>query len=327
MFLVSLISSLWSSKSGPYKERFFLLRAQAVSGLILICFVYQAHAADVRCLRFVINTDRCAIGLLDGEIAKGDYQKVKDIYIKNHPALGIFYLRSNGGDVSEAIKIGQLFHKYFIIADAPVWQTTTSSFKLGASAAVICAGPDCVCASACALIWFGAPKRLGVVGLHRPHFASPTFKELSPALAAETYRPMIESVANYLTEVEAPKSAIEAMVATSSAQVTWYNLNGMPEDRAPSFAEWEDANCGAFGSDKFDMLVKQSVWCDWGNAQACALTQSLRSEEDRRFDCIGDLLFKHRSNIPAPFRTLFFAEAAPSARFFGEKDQFPSCRP
>lgn len=50
----------------------------------------------------------CAHGFISGLIEKGDYEKVRTFYRQNHPFLNWFDLASPGGDVVEAIKIGQL---------------------------------------------------------------------------------------------------------------------------------------------------------------------------------------------------------------------------
>ncbi len=295
-------------KTYPKPKLILFLGLRALFCMFVVLFSQPLLAANIKCALFVQKSEQCYVALLEGEIVSGDYEKVISLYAKSHPLLGWFYLKSPGGNVSEAIQIGALLRKYFIPVRAPSWNPGASRFELTLGSKNICNGPNCICASACALIWFGAPERDGAVGLHRPHFASPTFKGLSPALASETYRPMIESVVKYLTEMEAPKSAIEAMVATSSAQVTWYNLENYSGDRAPSFAEWEDANCGAFGSDKTEWQARASLECLSGNAQACTLAKSLENERYKRIGCTVDLLRRHRSNLAAPSTGFFGSE-------------------
>jgi hypothetical protein len=119
----------------------------------------------------------CKYGYLHGTIAKGDYEKVRALLRLNQQMLNVFYLASPGGDVNEAILIGRLFREYLITAWAP--QDFSGSFLLATSPTILCRGTECVCASACALIWFGAVDRSGVVGLHRPRIGDPTFKTLA----------------------------------------------------------------------------------------------------------------------------------------------------
>jgi hypothetical protein len=85
----------------------------------------------------------------------------------------------------------------------------------------LCRGQECICASACALMWFGAVERLGEVGLHRPSTEDPAFKALPPAEASTTYRRILSSIISYLDEMEVPKPMIDAMVSTSSSEIRW----------------------------------------------------------------------------------------------------------
>jgi hypothetical protein len=158
---------------------------------------------------------------LDGQILKGDYEKVVTFLRAHLPYLDDFFLNSPGGDVEEALKIGRLFRKQLI---------GTSSAE--------------DCASSCALIWFGGIHRTGRAGLHRPYRTDPMFKALSPADASTAYRQVVERITTYLDEMEVPKSIIETMVATSSSDVHWVYAGTDKLDRPPSIAEWEDATCG-----------------------------------------------------------------------------------
>jgi hypothetical protein len=61
----------------------------------------------------------CRYAFLDGEIVGGDYEKVLAFYRQHHPFLQNLTLRSPGGDVDTAIKIGRLLREYLILARAP----------------------------------------------------------------------------------------------------------------------------------------------------------------------------------------------------------------
>src|SRR5260370_38307902 len=58
-------------------------------------------------------------GFLNGQISKGDYDKVVMFIRANHPFVRHFNLVSPGGNVDEALKIGRLFRKYLIATVAP----------------------------------------------------------------------------------------------------------------------------------------------------------------------------------------------------------------
>jgi hypothetical protein len=131
----------------------------------------------------------CVEGLLRGPIVGGDYENVVRLFRDSHPLLRKFSLISPGGSVEEAIRIGRLFRKYAITATAPFRLLNGSFEAFGPHAAtLLCAeGSECVCASACALIWFGAVDRWGTVGLHRPHTDDPGFRAMTPSGASVVY--------------------------------------------------------------------------------------------------------------------------------------------
>jgi len=197
----------------------------------------------------------CATGYLHGIIVGGDFEKVSDFYKRNHRVLSMVKLWSSGGEVDVAIKIGRLMRKYLISVEAPeTWYTggkrVLDTFEWDTRGSTItttlCAGPDCVCASACALIWFGGVDRSGEVGLHRPRIDDPQFKSLSPTEATAVYRRTLEDIEAYLREMEIPRPIIDRMVATGSSEIQWVEAEKDHLERPPSFAEWEDANCGTF---------------------------------------------------------------------------------
>src|SRR5262249_8120296 len=127
----------------------------------------------------------CKRGFIRGQIQKGDYEKVRALYGTSFRTMTILYLLSPGGDAEEAMRIGRLLRKYLTSAWAPARFSTGEGYLPGQT--FQCRGTECVCASACALIWFGAVDRFGVVGLHRPRIDDPKFKSLPPADAAKMY--------------------------------------------------------------------------------------------------------------------------------------------
>ena len=196
-------------------------RTIALFVCIILCWISSpSQAANISCDLFD-KTQHCFSGRLDGQISKGDYEKVVAFVSANFPNVIDFYLISPGGDVDEALKIGRLFRKQLI---------GTSSVE--------------ICASSCALIWLGGIHRTGLAGLHRPYRTDPMFKALSPADASTAYRQLLERVTTYLEEMEVPKSIIETMVVTSSDDIHWVYAGTDKLGRPPSIAEWEDATCG-----------------------------------------------------------------------------------
>jgi hypothetical protein len=241
----------------------------------------------------------CFEGLLAGQIVKGDYDKLVNFYKANHPFLANFRLNSAGGDVDEAIRIGQLFRRYLITAWAPIRAPPAPPFLLK-----VCSGQGCVCASACALIWFGAVERHGSIGLHRPRTDDPAFKALSPADASALFRRMLDGVTRYLEGMEVPRPIIEAMVATSSAEIRWVDSE---EDstfkRPPSIAEWEDASCGSFTAEENNTYLglMGATGSNKQLTQQEALLYKLLSERAIKKDqCDYVLMSTHRDQLLPP---------------------------
>ena len=194
------------------------MKSILLAALAVLMLTGSVHAAEISCSRQA-PPRWCDAALLRGKIVKGDYERVRFMIIDQLATS--FILVSPGGDVDEALKIGRLFRKHLIRAEAPWRKTDGSIWILGLDTTRPCRGPNCTCASACALIWLGAVERDGTVGLHRPYIDDPMFAGLSPAEASVRYRQMLDSVVSYLNEMEVPKSIIESMTATSSGDIRW----------------------------------------------------------------------------------------------------------
>lgn len=288
------------------------------AGTIIVVGLFAAppaHAAEIGCASFygdVHVTEEsaqklwlsgtrptaatCKIGSILGEIVKGDYEKFLTFYRPNHPFLEQVALDLPGGNADEAIKIGQLFRKYLITAVSPSQLTVgnglTLSYSYRTGKLELCDGPDCMCASACALIWFGAPDRSGRIGLHRPRTDDRAFKSLAPADAAVAYKQMLQRIVSYLEAMETPRPLIDAMVSTSSAEIRWFE-DKTAEDRAPSFAEWVDASCGR--------LLSPEEYSKMMRLDAKQLKQSLLYQKyHKKIDCETQLISSNRDQIPRP---------------------------
>jgi len=244
------------------------------------------------------------IGFIRGEIVSGDYERVVSFYRRHHPFLTRFMLHSSGGNVDEALKIGKLLRKFLIFATAPT-QIGGLMFLSTIDPKGSCQGAGCLCASACALIWFGAPERTGTVGLHRPRTTDPRFAQLPPDEAAKVYRVTLDRVGRYLDDMEAPKSVIEAMVSTGSADILWMDdgiHGGHRMDHAPSFAEWADASCGAFPTQEYATMIalrakQQEHELSRRDAE---VLKRLSDKNDQQNWCVGRLVASNRDKIARP---------------------------
>jgi hypothetical protein len=249
----------------------------------------------------------CVDGLLRGQIVGGDYDNVMRLFRDSHPVLRRFSLISPGGNVEEAIRIGRLFRKYTLEAMAPV-RSSDGRFVLwspptGPSLYRQCAGgSECACASACALIWFGAVDRSGTVGVHRPHTDDPAFRAMSPAEASVAYRRMLDGVRAYLGEMEVPKQIIETMTATGSSEIRWVDSVKQEVRRPPSIAEWEDASCGSFTDqeEKTMSLLGEKDHDRSLTQSETLLFKLLLDKRTKKYVCETALISSHRERLPPP---------------------------
>ena len=315
------------------------LRSCAAIIMVLVYFAASAHAAEIRCAsiygekrlpEFPGGTripedivqrlwpsgvrptpDTCKVAFIHGDIVKGDYETFIALYKNNHPFLDQVWLDSRGGDVDEAIKIGRLFRKYLITAVSPSQMVVGGRFmdqiqmnyRTGKTEPCF---EDCrsLCASSCALIWFGAPDRAGDIGLHRPRTDDPAFKALSAAEAATAYRRMLDEIVRYLEEMETPRPMIDAMVSTGSAEIRWIRqIDHMDADDsvnlAPSFAEWVDASCGQFTSQETEKMMNLQGRKNLSQTDEL-LSKLLYEKYSKKDVCRMELISSHRDRLPLP---------------------------
>jgi hypothetical protein len=166
----------------------------------------------------------------------------------------------------------------------------------------LCSGPDCVCVSACALMWFGSVDRGGAVGLHRPRINDPAFTALSPAEAAKVYKRVLDDIARYMEEMDVPRPMIDAMVATSSSEMQWVDAKDKLE-RPPIFAEWEDALCGSFTEQEYETMINLNAKSDTGQQLTPdeALLRNLLSEkQSKKIICERDSRYPRVDQLTPP---------------------------
>ena len=242
----------------------------------------------------------CLTLKLKGQIQKGDFDKFFNIYKDNHPFLGDIKLKSPGGDVVEAISIGQFLRKYLISAHAGA-DRCLRFVRLDDGATTPPCPPakeDQLCASACALIWIGAPQRSGKVGVHRPRITDSEFKDLPYSEAQKVYSEAITLVTKYLEEMEAPREFIELNTVTSSQDIHWLE-EGHKSFSSPSFAEWIIASCSdilnSHEESKLDELggIQKNERTDTENI----LLKLLYEKRERKLLCERNLIFHSRKQM------------------------------
>ena len=232
----------------------FVRNVPLFAGLLACFVVSNAYSADIwtqerQYGNNIVGNKSLVNVVLEGEIKKGDYETLyntlKELGPTKHTEV---VLRSPGGDYSEGIKIGRLLRKTRISANVPSWRTNGPT----------CSADDgypppknikenCVCASACAFIFFGAAFRNGtVVGLHRPYFATAYFSSLSPDEAVQKYQSLVQISAEYLKEMGVGEDIQKRIMASASNDIDFLEPNYIKKylwGWTPDIEEWILAKC------------------------------------------------------------------------------------
>ncbi len=169
---------------------------------------------------------------VDGDFSEGDSDRLS-LVLRNLFSKGIaverISLRSNGGLVSEGIEIGLLAREFLIETEAPmmiddrlICRPEDHAKKQG-NKVFMRSGP-CMCASACALAWFGGIRRIGAVGVHRSFIPQSeeisNYKEYSKLLDVSH-----SQIEEYLQEIRIPASIIEKTLATDSRAIKFFEAS------------------------------------------------------------------------------------------------------
>lgn len=206
--------------------------------LFAIIFIYfsefsQSHAAD---FRYVPESE--ILGnesiIIDGKIESGDFEKFKEFLLIGRNLTGFtnrVWLKSPGGDVSEAMKFATLFDK--------------SSAEVGI-------GPQSKCYSACFIMYAGGVTRTlipsGELGVHRISLSK---IESDIGRVKSVVSPASTNIYNYLIEQGIPRAIIDKMMETpatamfridhiTAIRTGWYSILS----KQPIFFDATEKACG-----------------------------------------------------------------------------------
>ena len=246
--------------------------------------------------------------VIDGKIVPGDYDKLVKLVL-NHGVPSRFTIRSSGGSVVEAMKIGRLVRS---------------------SLADVLSVDECQ--SACSLILLAAVELspLGSeVGIHRPRFTPEEYKASSFENADASHRNLNDMVKEYLIEMDAPYFLIEKTLKTPSndmAYVSISDINEMRGDKAPAYDEWTRGSCNGMSAiDEDDALSIEIInmnnfLCQSGGmckdlangdfsekySRVSRLTEKEKSRllfERKRFEeCVAELKEVHKDRLAKTLR-------------------------
>jgi hypothetical protein len=211
-------------------------RFAAIIFLCLVsCCLSPAISAEFYSTRYGIY--------LVGEITSGDYDRF--VSVLKQRGVNVFRLevRSGGGNVLEAIRIGRLLRQLMGVVGGPNAPGVPPHCSLEQNE--IGKPAPCICASACTLIFFGGAFRQGSdIYLHSIAFEKNMFGSLGATDASRLYKAAMTEIRSYLSEMEIDEKYYYMMSETASSQLVRVPLGQDLLDFPPSIREWMQAKCG-----------------------------------------------------------------------------------
>lgn len=278
-----------------------------------MCVVGPMHAAEIQAMNWdCFFIDKCHDSwsntvVIRGTIVEGDSAKFRDIILQGVVRQTVI-LRSRGGDVQEAMKIGRDIRTLLLETEGPqldYYPDREGTLHYGGSDYPLCIengvgqsyqgsrykGSECVCASACFLLYVaGAKRALSYVGIHRGYVRGEISRDLGLDAAAQLYKSISKPISDYLRDMGVPPRYADIMLRTSSQEL--YNPK-LPEVMAdfygwiPEIDEWLIAKCNT--------VSERQLWEDEKKAVEVGQLSKFIESRDRREGCIQDLVMVERS--------------------------------
>ena len=210
-------------------------------------------------IRYALNAHAQPYGIIiEGEIKNGDYEKFYELIKKGKGKLSSIWLRSNGGDAIEAMKIGKLVRQLKLSTNAPDGVPSHSKCTLHKPAN----DDDCTCASSCFLIFAGGVNRNGtVLGIHRVYQKHDDLRKMSLKNAEDNAKSIKKQVDNYLSDMGIVASIRERVFSISSKQIEFLNNEDVKKylsGNIPEIDEWIIAKCGDVKAIEKELKLEQS---------------------------------------------------------------------
>jgi hypothetical protein len=250
-----------------------LVRGRYFSRLIIALTVYAVscahlHAADIRADIIgtpIVSRSGVKLGprsvIVEGKIEAGDYDKLRSIYGERGqnefslglPEVKVLSLASPGGDLAEAMKIGQLVRALKLITNVPPRAGSNSTLGLANEHRLKNPKANYMCASACFFIFVAGVKRtddvgLGdaILGVHRPYLSDGDLRSLGGDQAIALASRLRATVENYLKEMSVPAKYADMMFAVPKDEVRWIGEADFRDDLEgviPELKDWLSARC------------------------------------------------------------------------------------
>lgn len=236
------------------------------SRLFLALLLLSGAASSAQAAEMVIDPNNQFY--LIGKIVPGDFERFRSALRTAPDGVQTINLRSPGGSVIEAIKIGRLIRSLYLDTGAPFSREAGPYTKHNCSSdhPSVRRKGTCLCASACFLIWAGGLTPFGdLLYIHRISFDKEYYGSLSPSEADAKYEQGLHIVHDYLTEMGVPERYYEKLVRTPSNFSAKVKYSDVVQDfnwiSRPSLNEWMIARCGGWGHPNMSKRYKiQDCW-------------------------------------------------------------------
>ncbi len=187
----------------------------AIAGLWFV----EANAANISDAHDS-QTGKPLFGILvEGDIQPGDALRLQNAVLQfdtvHEPQVARFiYLRSRGGDVGEAIKMGTFIRRLRLETEVPTQaQGHSDTFSWVSPTDK----SNSICASACFLIYAGGVERHGnLLALHRPYLPKDTGSKISDLQYEAAEKHAMAEVRQYLKDMEVDDFFIDKLMSNSS---------------------------------------------------------------------------------------------------------------
>lgn len=219
-----------------------LLRIIAASLAAMVLVASHGTAADIR-----LSGEAPRQIVVEGQLVQGDYEKFVDAVLEGGASYRRVFLASKGGDAREAMKIGRLVRS--LRYDTALGGVSPIGPKGGIICPYYIKQENCICLSACPLIYLAGVDRSGeALGVHRIYISHEQLKQLSFDEAKRASDLVTARITQYLDEMGTPNSLKEKITGTASDRIEILDRDYVQQKLsgyAPGYEEWFLARCGS----------------------------------------------------------------------------------
>lgn len=221
-------------------SQFFMFARRVLVTILLGSLVNlsMAHAAEISYPKSGSGRPLSGI-LIEGSIVKGDFEKFE--YLALASGENPIWLASPGGDLFEAMKIGELVRKMKLSVLVP-----SANPEIWSAMIKVEDSHNSVCASACFFIYAAGVYRDGdVLGIHRPRITDEGLRSISMDQAASGLLSVSDISSGYLRKMGISSSIIERMNSTKPDDIQWLGEKDVESlsGYIPEYQDWLDVKC------------------------------------------------------------------------------------